>query len=233
MFTLLKTLTLALPIGFFTMQATAQDIDTSKFSQITAVQITGKGSHTVIITDPTRAPGVTIKDDSASNFMCSMDADVHQTDGVLSVDVQQRGFSLGLRCDLTVELVIPQAVAVSVDQPLAVLEFTGDFTDIAINVPKSTVTFDGSARRFDVKGDMGVVNAVFAGSPQSGPQIDINVGKLVADVGYTGGLGFDYNISAPVSVFTRRYPATPGAKGRMQITSKLLKGSVYPVAAAS
>jgi hypothetical protein len=215
------------------MQATAQELDTSRFSDITTVAVSGKGSHTVIITDPTRAPGVTIKDEGANGLLCSMSAEVEQTDGVLSVAIRQRGISMGLRCDLTVELVLPQAVAVEVDQPRAVLEFSGAFNDIAINVPKMTVTFDGSATRFDVRGDMGVVDAVFAGSPQKAPQIDINVGKLVADVGYTDGAGLDYNISAPVSVFTRRYPATKGANGRLQITSKLLKGSVYPVAAAS
>jgi hypothetical protein len=232
MFTLLKTLTLALPIGFFTMQATAAEFDTSKFSQITTVAITGNGSHTVIITDPTRTPGVTIKDDGASSFLCSMGADIQQTDGVLTVDIQKTGISLGFQCDLTVELVLAQAVAVKVDQPLAVLEFTGAFTDVAINVPKVTINLAGTARRFDVKGDMGVVNAVFAVSPQAAPQIDINVAKLVADIGYTEGRGLDYTISAPIAVFSHSYPATKGGQGRLQITSSFLKGSVYPVSVA-
>lgn len=231
MLNLIKTLTVALPIGVFAMPALAQDFDVSKFTELTAVHITGKGSKTVIVTDPDRSPGVTIRDDGANGMLCAMKADLSQRDGVLTVDVRRNGISLGVVCDLTVELVIPQPIAVEVDQPMAVVELSGVFEEVDIDAEKMTVTFDGHATQFDVKGDMGVIDAVFAKSYGTATSIDIDVAKLVANVGYADGAGLDYEVSAPVAMFSRRYPQTPGAAGKMRINSKILKGSVYPVAA--
>jgi len=231
MFKFLGILTFAIPIGAFAMQTQADTVDTTHFTALTAVEVTGKGSRTIIVTDPTRAPSVTIRDDQARGLPCSRTADVSQEDGVLSVDIRDRGLSLGIGCDITVELVIPQPVAVTVAQPQAVVELNGTFTEVAIDVSKMTVTFDGQADTFDVEGDMAVVDAVFARAGKAPPQIDIDVSKLVANVGYPDGAGLDYSVSAPVAMFSRRYPQTPGAAGRMRIVSEVLKGSIHSVAA--
>lgn len=215
------------------MEAHAKDLDVTEFSQIKTIKVAGKGSRTVIVTDPSRAPGVTVRQDDGNALLCSMKAEMAQKNGVLSVDIRRSGLSLGLRCDLTVELVIPQPVSIEIDQPQAVVELDGSFDDIAIDVSKLTVSFTGSAQTFDVKGDLGMVDAVFSKVASAAPQIDINVGKLVADVGYADGAGLDYKVSAPVAMFSRRYPQTRGADAKMRITSNLLKGSVYSVAAES
>lgn len=233
MWKLAKILTTALSIGGYAMPTLAQQPDATQFTNLTSVHIAGKGSRTAIITDPSRAPGVTIHEGDGLGILCSSSAEFSQEGGVLSVDIHRRGLSLGQNCSITVELVIPQSVAVSIDQPEAVVELTGSFTQVDIDVPKVTVTFNGSADTFALNGEMGVVDAVFATTPEAGPDIDINVSKLVADVGYTQGAGLDYNVSAPVAMFSRRYPHTPGAIGKMTIKSKLLKGSVYPVVAPS
>ncbi|WP_264212387.1 hypothetical protein [Leisingera thetidis] len=231
MLKLVKILAAALPLGTFAMPSLAQDFDTSGFSELTAVHITGKGSKTVIVTDPGRSPGVTIRDEGANGLLCAMTAELSQQDGVLTVDVRRKGLSLGVRCDLTVELVIPQPVAVAVDQPMAVLELTGAFKAVDIDAAKLTVTFEGHAAQFGVKGDMGVIDAVFATGSGAAASIDIDVAKLVANVGFTDGAGLDYRVTAPVAMFSHRFPQTPGAAGKMRINSKVLKGSVYPVAA--
>jgi len=224
MFKFLKILTVSIPIGAIAMQTQADTVDTTHFAALTAVEVTGKGSRTIIVTDPARAPGVTIRDDQAGGLLCSLTADVSQRDGVLSVDIRNRGLSLGIGCDITVELVIPRPVAVTVAQPQAVIELNGTFTEVTIDVSKMTVTFDGQADTFDVNGDMAVVDAVFARARDAAPQIDIDVSKLVADVGYANGAGLDYSVSAPVAMFSRRHPQTPGATGRMRITSDVSQG---------
>ena len=227
----LRAFLVALSFGAMTMPLDAQT-PTPDLSGITALRIQGQGSRTVVIADAAVTPGINVT--QKSNVFCQVEPAFTRQGDTLIVEIQHRGFLVGFKCDATVNVTMPAGIAVAVDQPQAVVELKGLYSDIAVATDKLVLTLDGGADSLRVKADKAVITADFtthkAGQP---PVIDIAVPTLVANVGYPRDMAIEYTVDAPVAVFSRGMPQTPGADGRLTITSQLLKGALYPVPARS
>lgn len=203
----------------------APDVD---LTGIESVLVRGAGSEVVVTTGAGGSHGVRISESGWARHLCGMSAEVSRDGNRLDVHVLPKGWAAVLHCDLRVALDLPEGTAVEIRQDATVASLTGAFATVAIDSSKAVVNFSGSVGDVRVATEQAVVDLVLSGPAQSG-KVSIQGRQLVANVGLERGVPVSYAVDAPVAVFSRGVPDTPGAARRIEISSDVLKGSVYPV----
>ena len=196
------------------------------------IRILGTESRTIIHADRTARPRLTVTDKGDNRFLCGARARVSRQDDRLIIDIARGTLSLGMKCDITVELTVPPALDLIVEQSASVVELDGAFGRIALSSPTSWIAFEGSLESLSVSGRQSLIAARIAPARKKASLVEIDVDSLIADIGYPFGLPVDYRVDAPAALFSGNIPLSAGAPHRVRISSKAMKGSVFGFQAA-
>lgn len=209
----------------------AQPPENLDLSGIEMVSIHGVGSRVVLHARADATPTVQIS--KADYFqLCRTHVEVRTLGTKLDIALGRSGLDIFGQCDQSVSIDLPENLAVSLNLPSTDLKLRGGFTDVSVTSPNAAVNFSGHAQHFNVVSENAAVELAF--TDISGTDtIRIAANRLVANLGFKKGDRISYDVSATASVFTHAFANTPGAKPMVQITSKLLKGSLYVLGDAS
>jgi len=164
--------------------------------------------------------------------LCRTQVEIRTLDATLDIAIKQTGMDIFGQCDQAAMIDLPANLAVSLDLPSTVLKLRGAFTDVSVASANATVDFSGHAQHFNMVSENAAVELAFTDISAT-DTIRIAADRLVANLGFQKGDRISYDVSASASVFTHAFANTPGAKPRVEITSKLLQGSIYILGDAS
>lgn len=220
-------LTLLFALSLFTgipKSAATADIIALDYTGLQEIQILGDGGRTIIHTDQNATPQLTVTGKGGMRFWCD----------AASVEASRRAARLVIAiadadptCSVTIALAIPPGLDLVFDQNASVAELEGEFNQINVTSFVSRISLKGSLERFSVTGQTSVIDADITPA-QTKSLVDINVGTLVADIGYPLTLPVDYRVNAPVTVFTKGIPLSTDSPHKTRLSAKnVIKGSVF------
>lgn len=223
---LLFAFTLLTGVTGMSKSASTADIKVN-YNGVREISIFGLDSRTIIHASRNAEPRLTVTEKGNNRFLCSTKAEVSRQADRLIIKIARDGLSLGINCDTTLELITPPELDLMIDQNASMTELDGAFGQVTLTSPTSFISFRGSLERFSVTGQQSMISANITPAQAGSSLVDINVDTLVADIGYPFTVPVDYRVDAPVSIFSKNIPLSTGAPHKMQISSKVIKGSVF------
>lgn len=224
--------------------ATADSQQKIDYAGIEAVIVRGDGSKVEINAVNGTAGDLRILQGGWTPTLCDAQVEVNRNGSTLDIRLIRTGIRLFGQCDITMALELPEGLGVSLDQARTVAQFSGAFSDVRIKSDdaviyfsgqaqtigieslRAVISFSGHANRVDIVGEEATVELAFKGS-QDMDGVRINVKKLVANIGYPKSTVLSYLVTARVSVLAPDFPNTADAHPKVEITSDMLKGSIY------
>lgn len=214
-------------------QETLERFDTLDFDGVETIHVEGPGSEVIVAAGSGGAHSASVEASGWSARWCATRVDVQRSGPDLRIRVDRGALAPPFGCDLTLRLAVPDGIGVSIRQAATVARFSGVFGALTVESPKAVVDFTGIARSVSVDSQDAVVELAYAGDEARTSTTAITAEKLVAHVGLPAGIPVSWTVEAPVSVFTSDHPNVAGAAARVEIRSRLLKGSLYRLAGAS
>ena len=223
-------LTLFFALSLFTgmpKSAATADIIANDYAGLQEVHIIGGGGRTIIHTDQNATPQLTVTEKGGMRFWRDSSVEVSRQAARLVIVINHNSPTLAIGCNVTIALTIPPELNLVFDQKASVAELEGEFSQIDITSFVSRISLKGSLERFSVTGQTSVIDADITPA-QTKSLVDINVGTLVADIGYPLTLPVDYRVNAPVTVFTKGIPLSTDSPHKTRLSAKnVIKRSVF------